>query len=413
MFQEIKSHLSKKEMSLIVGSRQVGKTTLMQLLKDYLDKKGEATLFLSLDSELDRQHFASQMDLVRKIDLEIGERRGYVFIDEIQRKENSGIFLKGIYDLGLPHKFILSGSGSLELKQKIHESLVGRKRIFPVDPVSFEEYVDFKTGYKYEGKLRKFFDVERRKTEGFLSEYLNFGGYPRIVAEGKAQEKKKCIEDIFHSYVEKDISYLLRVRKIDEYTSLIKILASQIGRLSNYTELSSTVGISMQTLANYLWYGEKTFVIHRLRPHFKNVRKEITKSPKIYFYDLGLRNYPLGLFGNVNNPGEFGLLFENFVFNILKEKLGFRTESLRFWRTKEKAEVDFVVESGMKVVPIEVKYKLLDKVEVNRSLRSFIEAYKPELALIVNLGLDRSLKIGKTKVRAIPFWKLFHLTLFD
>lgn len=413
MFQEIKSHLPQKEMSLIVGSRQVGKTTLMLLLKDYLDKKGESTLFLSLDSELDKQHFSSQMDLVRKINLELGDKRGYVFIDEIQRKENAGIFLKGIYDMGLPHKFILSGSGSLELKQKIHESLVGRKRIFPVDPVSFEEFVDFKTGYKYEGKLCRFFDVERGKTEGFLIEYLNFGGYPRIVAEGKSQEKKKYIEDIFHSYVEKDISYLLHVKKVDEYTSLIKILASQIGGLSNYTELSSTVGVSVQTLANYLWYGEKTFIIHRLPPYFKNVRKEITKSPKIYFYDMGFRNYPLGLFGNVNNPGEFGLLFENFVFNILRGKLGFRSESLRFWRTTEKAEVDFVVESGRKIVPIGVKYRLLENVEVNRSLRSFIETYKPGLALIVNLGLDRSLKIGKTKVRAIPFWKLFHLPLFD
>ena len=411
LFKEIKAHLPRKEMSLIVGSRQVGKTTLMLLLKDYLDKKGKNTLFLSLDNELDRQYFASQINLIKKIKLELGDRRGYVFIDEIQRKENAGIFLKGIYDLDLPHKFVVSGSGSFELKEKIHESLVGRKRIFLLNPVSFEEYVDFKTGHQYEGKLNRYFDIEKDKTESFLSEYLIFGGYPRVVVESELREKRKHIEEIFHGYVEKDLSYLLHVKKVDAFISLVRILSSQIGRLINYTELSSTVGISIQTLANYLWYGEKTFVIHRLQPYFKNVRKEITKSPKIYFYDLGLRNYPLGLFGNVINPSEFGLLFKNFVFNMLREKLGFLGESLRFWRTKDKAEVDFVVESGRKIVPIEAKYRKLERIEVNRSLRSFIEKYRPELALIVNISLDQSLIIGKTKVRAVPFWKLFCLPL--
>jgi len=113
LFSELKSHLLKKEISFIIGPRQAGKTTLMLLLNDYLMKKGERTVFLNLDIEADKQFFTSQANLIKKIKLEIGEKRGFVFIDEIQRKEDAGIFLKGIYDMNLPYKFIVSGSGSV------------------------------------------------------------------------------------------------------------------------------------------------------------------------------------------------------------------------------------------------------------------------------------------------------------
>ncbi|MDP8216192.1 MAG: AAA family ATPase, partial [Candidatus Kaelpia imicola] len=130
LFSDLKDHLFKKEISFIIGPRQAGKTTLMLLLKNYLEKEGERTLFLNLDVETDKQFFISQENLIAKIKLELGEDRGFVFIDEIQRKKDAGIFLKGIYDQNLPYKLIVSGSGSVELKEKIHESLLGRKREF-------------------------------------------------------------------------------------------------------------------------------------------------------------------------------------------------------------------------------------------------------------------------------------------
>ncbi len=229
LLKELKNHLSEKEISLIIGPRQVGKSTLMLLLRDDIKKKGGKTLFLSLDFERDKQFFISQDSLIKKIELELGREKGYVFIDEIQRKENAGIFLKGIYDMNLPYKFIVSGSGSLELKEKIHESLVGRKRIFELNPVSFKEFVNFRTNYHYKEKLMDFFVVEKEKTESLLGEYLNFGGYPRVIIEEKLREKREIIDEIFRSYLEKDISYLLKVEKLDAFSSLIKILASQIG----------------------------------------------------------------------------------------------------------------------------------------------------------------------------------------
>ena len=129
IYNDLEKHLDKKEISLITGPRQSGKTTLMDLLRKELIKRGESTLYLNLDIEWDRVHFESQTALVKKLELEFGNKKGYVFIDEIQRKEDAGLFFKGIYDLKLQHKFIVSGSGSLELKEKIHESLAGRKRL--------------------------------------------------------------------------------------------------------------------------------------------------------------------------------------------------------------------------------------------------------------------------------------------
>jgi len=406
LFEEIKNHLSAKEISLIIGPRQVGKTTLMLLLKEHLEKKGEKTLFLNLDVEADKQYFVSQEALVRKINLEFGKDKGYVFIDEIQRKENAGLFLKGIYDLNLPYKFIVSGSGSLDLKEKIHESLVGRKRMFELYPVSFKEFVNFKTNYRYEESLEKFFEVEKVKTESLLNEYLNFGGYPRVVLEEKLSEKVRIIDEIYRSYLDKDVSYLIKSEKVDVYSSLIKLLAGQIGRLINYSELSSTLGISLQTLKNYLWYAEKTFIIHRLTPYFRNVRKEITKSPVIYFYDLGLRNYALGLFGKVDFSPDIGFLFQNFVFNIIKEKFRFTGASVHFWRTKDKAEVDFIIDFGKEVIPIEAKYKKLKEPTVERSLRSFVEKYHPKEAWVINLALEYEVKVGQTIIKFLPFYRL-------
>ncbi|MCL0046964.1 ATP-binding protein [Thermodesulfovibrionales bacterium] len=406
LLKELEEHLPKKEISLIIGARQVGKTTLMLLLKECLERKGEKTVFLNLDSEMDKEFFVSQETLIRKIKLEIGKNQGYVFIDEIQRKENAGIFLKGIYDLNLPYKFIVSGSGSMELKERIHESLVGRKRVFELNPISFDEFVNFKTDYRYENKLVNFFDIEKERTENFLNEYLGLSGYPRVVLEEKLSEKTKNIDEIFCSYLEKDISYLLKVQKLDVFSSLIRILASNIGGLINFSELASTLGISVLTVKNYLWYAEKTFVIQRLTPYFKNVRKEVTKSPVIYFYDLGLRNYSLGIFGNIKGMGQ-GFLFQNFIFNLLKEKFRFSGGSLHFWRTKDKAEVDFIVDFGREVIPIEAKYKKMNKPRVERSMKTFIEKYKPKESWVVNLNFEKEIEIEKTKVKFLPFHRIY------
>jgi len=405
LFEELKSHFSKKELSFIIGPRQAGKTTLMFLLKEYLEKRGARTLFLSLDIERDKQFFVSQDTLIKKIQLEIGREKGYVFIDEIQRKEDAGIFLKGIYDMSLPYKFIVSGSGSVELKEKIQESLIGRKRIFRLNTLSFEEFVNFKTNYKYEKKLFDFFEIDKKKTRDLFEEYLNFGGYPRVVLEERLEEKLKVIAEIYQSYLEKDISYFLGIHKTEAFTNLVKLMASQIGNLVNFSELSSTLRISTKTVKDYLWYLQKTFILEKVTPFFRNLRKEITKAPVFYFYDIGLKNYALGEFGNLKSLDK-GFIFENFVFNILKEKTNYTSAKIHFWRTKDGAEVDLIINFGKEIIPLEVKYKELTKPEVPRSLRSFILNYCPAKAFVINLGLNKKIILNKTEIFFLPFYKL-------
>ena len=347
------------------------------------------------------------MALKSKIELELGKKSGFVFIDEIQRKENAGLFLKGLYDLKLPYKFIVSGSGSLELKEQIHESLAGRKRLFELTTITFAEFVNHKTDYKYSDNMRAFFEIEKEKTSGFLVEYMNFGGYPLVVMEEQISEKIKIIDEIYRSVIERDIAYLLKVDKTEAFSSLVKIMASQIGSLVTYSELSSTLGVSYQTVKKYLWYCQKIFLLSLVTPYFRNVRKEITKSPVPYFWDMGLRNYSLGVFGHVNTPVDFGFLFENFVFLQLASRISITSTKLNFWRTKDKAEVDFILEHGNKIIPIEVKYKSFSKKEqISRSLRHFIERYEPEAAFIVNLDLKKTIKIGKTRLSFLPYYEL-------
>ena len=404
LFEDIKQHLSQKEMTLLVGPRQVGKTTLLHLLEEELVAKGAKTLFLNLDIEQDFQFVSSQQALVQHIRLLLGTEGGYVFIDEAQRKPDAGRFFKGIYDMDLPYKFILSGSGSLELKEKIHESMAGRKRLFELLPVSFWEFAAFRTAYQYDDRLISFLTQDVAERSSLFDEYMRFGGYPQVILAAESSEKQNILNEIYQSYLIRDISFLLGVEKTDAFTSLVRLLASQTGSLVAVSELSSTLGISASTVKHYLWYLEKTFITHRVSPYVRNARSEITKMPTFYFYDLGLRNFAEGRTKEGMMPD--GFLFENFIFLLLR---GFRDSFLHpvhFWRTKSGAEVDFVIEHGTHPIPIEVKYAAFRKPVIGKSLRSFIERYHPERAYIVTKDYSHFVSVGATAIHFVPFYLL-------
>lgn len=405
IFAKLKEHLSSDQMTIITGPRQVGKTYLMNELREELDKVGHRTVWLNLDSEEDRSKFTSQANLIAYINLQVGEGPAYVFIDEIQRKNNAGLFLKGIFDMNTPYKFIVSGSGSLELKAKISESMAGRKQLFSVDPISFEEFVNLKTNYQYENRLAEFFDLELNKTNQLLAEYMSFGGYPRVVLATTVELKQRQMQEIYKSYIDQDISGLLAIDKTDRFSDLLKVLASQIGSLVNVNELASTVKVDVKTINQYLSYLEKTFIIKKVTPFFRNKRSEITKAPIYYFVDVGLRNWLLGLFGLSEIPRPLsGHLLENIAFNILREQTALSATQIHFWRTKDQAEVDFVLETGLEVAPVEVKYASLTKLEISRSLRSFLVKYKPHKAYLLHSGNHNSEeKTDNTTIELLPF----------
>ncbi len=404
---KLKGHLKRKEITILVGARQVGKTTIIKKVFHELEQQGENVLFFNMDFEDDARFFDSQQNLLRKIQLEFGNKSGYVFIDEIQQKQDAGRFLKGLYDSDLPYKFVVTGSGSLELKEKISETLTGRKYLLEMHSVSFYEFIDYKTKYKYTDRLKQFCEIEHEKLNALLNEYMTFGGYPKIVSENDVQQKAEVMNEIFTSYITKDITYLLGVRVPDRFTRLIQLLAVGCGGLINYARLATDVGISVDTLKKFLWYAEQTFVISIITPFFTNQKKELTKSPVVYFNDMGMCSFGLGRYGvRVPINKNDGFLFQNFVFQLLKNKFEKGLIRVKYWRTKDKAEVDFVVHNNMEVIPVEVKYSSLRQPTLSRSYRSFLEKYKPKTGYVINMFLDSRIDIGDTKVKFIPYWKL-------
>ncbi|MFB6181318.1 MAG: ATP-binding protein [Candidatus Magasanikbacteria bacterium] len=403
LLEELKDHLSEKEMSLIVGPRQAGKTTIMRKVQSHLEKNGQNTLFYDLDKQ--PELFETQEEFLQNLKLDANKQRTFVFLDEIQRKKNAGLFLKGIYDRDLDYKFIVSGSGSLELKSDVHESMAGRKLVFELSTISFPEFVNFKTDYQYESQLDQFFRLRKEKARLFLKEYLNFGGYPRVVQKQTREQKRRMIGEIVDSYLRKDITDLLGVRKTDKFSKLIKIVSDQVGQPMNYSKLARDLQIDQKTIKNYIYYAEETFVVDRVRPFFRNRKKELTKAPVPYFFDIGFRNYELGQFGNLRTSSEFGIAFENLVYNQLKSKTRFSAYEVKYWRTKNQTEVDFIVTSSQRrAVPIEVKYKNLKETKIPRSFRSFLKKYEPEKAYIVNLSLNETKEIEDVEVEFISIF---------
>jgi len=406
ILHEIRDHLSQPEITLISGARQVGKTTLMNMLMDDLVKAGKRVLFLSMDFEADAPFFQSQVRLIDRIRLEFGDRPGFVFLDEIQRKENAGIFLKGLYDMKLPWKFVISGSGSIELKEKIYESLSGRKRIFELAPVSFHEFLDFRTDYKYTGRLSGFVRANGPRSLELLNEYLNFGGYPRVVTAGTVRDKILTINDIFQSYIDRDIRQMMTGGQPESFKRLIRLLASQTGQMVNLSNLSNDAQQSTPTLQKHLWLAQKTYFIRMVEPFYNNPAKEITKSPVVYYTDHGMRNFAINTFGNIQSPHDYGFAFQNLVANTLHSGLYGTPFSIHYWRTTDKAEVDFIIARKNDPIAVEVKFSAMKKPAISRSLRSFIERYHPSSAWIVNLSLSASQRTGACEVRFMPFFDL-------
>lgn len=401
LFPAVAGHLVEKEITVIAGARQVGKTTLLKQLKEYLierkREKEENIKIFNLDLVTDMELFASQKDFIRYLEAEVeAEKKIYVFVDEVQRIKNPGQFFKGIYDLGLPVKMVLTGSSSLEIKAKVQEPLTGRKRLFHLYPFSFDEYLAGR-----HPSLLKFLKIKEPDNYHLnqileaLSEYLIFGGYPRVILEKRGDQKVQLLKEIYSSYIEKDIVGFLKIAEALNFSKLVSLLGGQVGQLVNSAEIGNTLGMKQETIQAYLRIMEQTYVTQLVRPFFRNIRKELTKMPKIYFWDNGIRNFSLESFRSFDRREDRGQLLENFVF----AQMASADESkVRYWRTKDKSEVDFVYESRGEIIPVEVKAQKLKQPEIPRSLMNFINRYRPTRAYIVNLGLRRHIKIGKTNI---------------
>ncbi|MEM6878212.1 MAG: ATP-binding protein [Bacteroidota bacterium] len=403
LLQELRNHLDEPEITLVIGPRQAGKTTLLKQLASEQEAVGKPSLFLNLDFDQDSSWFTSQSLFLKRLALKTADIPHTVFIDEIQRLENAGLFLKGIYDKGLKHKLVVTGSGSLELKEKIAESLVGRKRNFRLLTVGLKEFINYRTAYEYEESIQEFLLIHPMLANSILEEYMNYGGYPRVVTAESERDKNQALNEIYQGYIERDIQALLQLNKSVNFVTLLQILANRVGYSINYASLSNQVGLSTPTLKNYLWYSEKTFITASVTPFFRNKEKEISKAPQHYFIDLGLRNF---LLGQYENPMDQGMRFENLVYRLLEQSTRDSVARIHFWRTQNQAEVDFVIDKGYDLLPVEVKSAEMKKPKMSRSFRAFIEKYAPKEAWLINKSLKGEEKLGNTWVKFLPWWEL-------
>jgi predicted AAA+ superfamily ATPase len=316
--KKIITWMDREEVIVITGARQTGKSVLLyELIYEFLLPKTNNVYYFNLDVPNQLKFFQDPFSLVNLV----RQCRGkvYVLIDEIQRLKEPGLFLKGIYDLHLPLKMIVSGSSALEIKSKIHEALTGRKVLFHLEPFDLIELSsvlfprkDFCEVQQNEGDFRK-----------VLGHYLTYGGYPAVAMAQDSSIKLQLLNEIFHSYLEKDVRDFLGVENETAFRNLVKILSSQIGNLVNKDELSNTLGIHKNTLEHYLFYLEETYIVDFVHPFHRNQRKELLKSPKVYFRDIGVRNFSISNFSDFEFRPDKGSLFENFVYHCLKQSVPF------------------------------------------------------------------------------------------
>jgi len=390
--------LDAREIMAIKGPRQSGKTTLLMMIRDILKAKGiEDVHFINFEDDMIRMKFERDPKEFIKF-YAAPERRCYFLMDEVQYVKDAGRKFKLIFDTFDDVKMIITGSSSFDLRG-IGKYLVGRVLFFDIHPFSFLEFLKTK-GEQYEKLYREvavdIVDPKIKETiflddlNGFLHEYLTFGGYPRIVMEEDRKKKKELLRNLFITYIEKDIVSLYGIKYREKVVILLKALSSIMGGMVNYETITQHSGLKYNEVREILPLLEDSFVISIIRPFYKNLMNELRKNPKIYFVDYGLRNYLTENF----DIGAFDQLYENFVCNELKRKY-----NVKYWRTTAKTEVDFVIEEGNDVIPIEVK----TSPKITRPLRSFIHTYHPKTAFIANLNTTEEKEVDGSKIVIVPF----------
>ncbi len=352
----IKDKLYKRKVIIVIGPRQVGKTTLINEIL-----KSENYLFLDGDDPTIRELLNSpNTEQLRGI---LGNYP-LVFVDEAQRIKDIGITLKIIHDRFNDVQVLVSGSSSFELSGLTQEPLTGRKWTCFLYPISWQEWE------KHAGFVR---------AEQSLEERLVFGMYPEILTN--VAEQKELLLELSESYLYKDIFSLGLIKKPDAIHRLLQALAYQVGNEVSFNKLSNLLKIDVKTVISYIELLEQAFVIFRLGTFSRNLRNEIKTNKKIYFYDNGVRNALINNFSPVSLRNDIGALWENFLISERVKFLEYHhlNREIFFWRTKFQQEVDFVETFDGKVLGFEFKWNPKQKVNFPAS---FVESYKAKTKVI-------------------------------
>lgn len=402
------SWMERDEIIIIFGTRQVGKTSLLRYMQAKLDSEGKKTYFIDLEDIELRNAISSARELTAFLEALGWEKgvRAYIFLDEIHYMENAPSILKYLHDHFPELKFIVTGSSSLKLKFKMAEPLTGRKVVFILYPLSFVEFLDFTRRKELKRILvnsgvKPIPDPFLSQIATVYEEYVIYGGYPKVALTQSYEMKIQVLKEIQTTYVEKEIRSLVAEENFGKFSSFIGFIAAQNGGLVNVTEISKEVGIARDTVVRYLSILEETFVIGMLKPWARSRQKELTKMPKLYFLDTGFLNYTLKNFQNLLlHPGT-GALIESVVFTIFQRKCK-GTEEIRYWRTKSKAEVDFVLKRNNKIIPIEIKWS--ERIKIPNGLRIFLKTGVSNNAYVILKNIYDEKNINDNTITFLPPW---------
>jgi len=379
---------------LVTGPRQAGKSTLVwRQIIDFAPN----LLFLNMEDPLMRIACTQPIDLIEHL------RDDYpfiqaVFVDEVQHLEDAGLFVKALVDAKLNVRIWVTGSSSFDLRSKTRESLAGRASRRRLLPFSLEELKE------HAGAPNPV--AERHVCENILSHQIIFGSYPAVYMSAKQEEKQMILSDLVEALILRDASDLFRIKRVDAFRKLLTLLAGQVGNLLNVSELASLCNVDAGTVNTHIEILEETHVIKRVLPFAGGRRREITSAPKIFFVDNGICNQLLNNFStDLQLRVDKGPLFENWAFSEIYKALSF-LDSVKFWRSKSRAEVDFVIEHAGRVYGLEVKSAFLKRPEVSRSTWSFMEAYTPDGFAVLNMGIERSLDHERGRVDFITPYSL-------
>jgi len=425
--------LEPENIVLLTGARQTGKTSLLYLLIRQLLNNGappSQIVYFDLENIYDFSLLQNLKDFNEfwQILKERGvdrQKRVFVFIDEVQHLEKPSSFLKYLHDHYKPGlKFIVTGSSSLEIKKKFTDRLTGRVYSFVIKPLSFREFLEFKKEKDLaeillsfnlpfwicarhpEEDFVKISKNHKRRLDAFLREYLTFGGYPAVSLKENPLIKQRDLQEIYSLYIRRDIKDIGEIDDVSGYNNLVSLLCLQIGNLVKEQELAVSSGLSRPTVKKYLFLLENTYVLKLVRPFFTNKRKEITKTPKVFFEDVGLRNGVINNFDDLSLRVDRGAIIENFVFSQLSKEDDL-SHKVSFWRSQAKNECDFVWQENInELYPIEVKLNYPLRQPFPPGLKSFISLYQPSRGFIIHLGEPGFLSFKKTKIYVIPAWAI-------
>ncbi|MDA1060321.1 MAG: ATP-binding protein [bacterium] len=336
-YTNLEDYLEPNKVLVIFGSRQVGKTTL---IKNYLENTQYKYKF-DLGDNIKTQEILSSQD-VEKIRAYC-EGYDLIVIDEAQRIPNIGYGLKIIVDTIPNIRVIATGSSSFELAGQVGEPLTGRKRTLIMYPISQIELLNHYNKHELTEKLE---------------DYLVYGSYPDVVNQETREKKLITIDEITNSYLFKDILELEGVKKSKILVDLLRLIAFQVGNEVSHSELASQLGINYKTVARYLDLMEQAFILYNLRGYSKNLRKEITKKSKYYFYDNGIRNSIISNFNGPELRSDIGQLWENFLISerLKKQEYHGIFANNYMWRTWDQKEIDFIEEREGKLFAYEFKW---------------------------------------------------------